>query len=473
MLTNASCSTVGTREAVAAALQTVQSRSEAASPTLAQLSGSNPDACILGVWLPPDAAAGTQQPADQESAEGRRRGLTPHGVGSQQHRTPRKAATATAAAAGTAPDSIARRTRSRLRGDAGGTTLAVPYTDADAAAAMDADGPANRAASRARAAVGDGSIAECTWHIAVACAEPCATRSSSGSGSGWTADSMPDVPSAAAGTPVAPPLLQGIWLGGRRLSPAACHVILYQQPAAGRSRLRVASAAGGTGGRSSEAAAVAARSSTPGGALQWAVDCLNGSRQLIATLAAAQAHPAATQQRRQAGPPWPADAARPGASDDAGVKEPPLAAKGLLAYSELWQELQIFRQRYQNRSTRRNNRLQSPAAAAGGLHLAADLHAASARGTAGSTPEAASDAAAADPNTVRGVQRRAAAWLSHAAGLAAGCYLLARRQRLAQLVGGLVAALAWRFIDPQASSQQPVVACGQYNTLRPIQCIGS
>jgi hypothetical protein len=156
------CTTGGTREAVAAALQSAQRRLAAVSFTPAQLSGSSPDAGVLGLWLPPEA--GTQQPDDQEAAEGGCHGLTPHGMGSQQQRTPRKSAAAAAAAAGTAPDSIARRSRSRLRGDAGGTTLAVPYTDAAAAAAMDADGPANRAASQAGAAVGDGSIAERTLH---------------------------------------------------------------------------------------------------------------------------------------------------------------------------------------------------------------------------------------------------------------------------------------------------------------------
>ena len=454
----ASLLTGGTRESIAAALQRLQCSPAAASPMPAQRSGSNPDAGILGVWL--QRGVETQQPpATQEAATGRHHNVSQHGMASPQQQTPGGSAAAAPAMAGTGQDSIALRTRGRLRGDADGTELAAAGASAAAAASEDTHGAAEQRASQRRPAVGDGDAAKYILHIAVACAQPRATGTSTSSTSyrsecDWA--NRGEVLPAANNPPASVPVLQGVWLGSQRLSPAACHIILYPQPAAGRSRLRVASTAGTSGGLLFEGAPAAACSSTPGGALEWAVDCMNGGRQLMSALAAAWAHPAAAQQRHQAGLLWPADAAQRGATAKAGWEAAPPAAEGLLAYSELWQELKTCGRRYHIRWFGPNTQLPPPVTAAGGLHQSADPHASATGGAAvSSMPEAAADVMATDANAVRRVRRRAAAWLSHTMGLGAGCWLLASPQRLAELLCGWAAALAWGCIDPQASSQQP------------------
>ena len=410
-------------------------------PEAAQPSFSNPGASILGVWLPP--AQQMQQSSDQEPAEARQITAPPHDAVSLSQTTP-----------GTCQDSIARRTRSRTREDA----CSAAAAQGAVAAPFSTHTPAGRILSQACPAASDIGAAEPALRIAVAYAQPhAATGSSASSGR-----SKADMPSAAADMPAPPPLLQGVWLAGRRLSPSACHVILYQQPAAGRSHLSVAATTGSVGSSQSPAAtaAAAARSSTAGDALQWAVGSMNRSRQLVSALAAVQASPAAAAQRQQARLQQPADAPQPGAAVEEGGDATLPSATGLLAHSELLYELRRFRRRCQ--AGRGQHSIQLHPASASPSPGALPPTAAS--GTAaGGVPESPADAAAADAYTLHKSQRRSAALLSHAAGAGAGCWLLAQRQRVAEAVRGRAASLAWGFIDPQASLVQ--IASGIHKSL--------
>lgn len=426
--------TGSSREVVTAALQNAQSGwKPAASAAAADAPDGSPSAAILGVWLA--SGSGVQQSQGQQQQ---------HFAAGVQHAaagTPQRRRTAAAVA----PDSIARRTRSRA-------------ASAKAAAGSSGEGSeGGSAAATAGSSTGqwgllpgsDDSNATVPVHIVVAHAPPnAADGTSSGSrgghgsiGRGGSLCSGSAGIASAAGTADLLPRLHGIWLGGEGLSPDACHVIMYRQPACRDSHLNVGTAASGGGAQDATMAAAVESSNSGGGsggaALQSAVRLMNRGHQLMATVSAAAVGAAAAAPHQQLRL-LSADAIGTPESD-ANVPPP---GHGRLAHSELWREL---RHAWWRRCNSADGMFAQLAASCPQPAAAVRLAAASAR-----TPPA--DAAASNAALLRRWQQRSTAALSHAAGLTTGGWLLWRRQAVAAALTAQAAALAWGFIDPQATA---------------------
>ncbi len=372
----------------------------------------SPTPCVLGVWqpkaAPADAVDGAADPARQLQASTRQR------VHSSAPRTPgRKQVVGVTAetAPAAAPDSVARRTRSRTA-----SARAVDDGGVAVGAAVCWEIATERGQHDSLHSVEDTLPAV---HIAV------------GARSGPGADVHP--------TEDLPLELQSVQLDGRRVSPAACLVVTYRQPRPGVGHLSV----GAMPGCGDDAGSRSGGADEPSGGmtLPAAVRLMNRGHWLAAAAAAA-----AAGEPMSAAPPLPAASICRPPDADAAPAMPRTLIGRLACHSELWREL-----------CRGSSCLlpQLPASfnTAGG---GAGTHESSA--TAGLTPGTA-DATAANAALVQRAQRRGAAIVSHAAGAAAGAWLLWRRHAVAAWLAAQARRLAWGFIDPQVSLVAAAVNC--------------